>query len=132
MDKIKNILILICTGIMLFSCASHKGAVKEGGKANDIVGLPPAFEEPVELNLERNAPGLQRMVGYNTAPGVPLRLPAQQIKVYFPQNQSPMGRLIGEHYVWAIVRPESYLTPNNSGLDTIVPTDIYRPDKKSK
>lgn len=65
------------------------------------------------------------ITGYSI-PGVPMRLPGKVIRIYIAPMKSPMGRLIGEHYVWAIVREESWWTPGDTGLDTIVPGDIHR------
>jgi len=83
-----------------------------------------AFDEKVEL-LEKGGSGPEKILGYAT-PGLPLRLPGKVIRVYVTPMKSPMGRLIGEHYVWAIVQEESWWTPAETGLDTIVPSDVYR------
>ena len=74
--------------------------------------------------LEKSGNGTDKIIGY-TAPGMPLRLPGKVIRIYIAPMKSPLGRLIGEHYVWAIVQDESWWTPGETGLDTIVPTDIY-------
>ena len=78
--------------------------------------------------------GPEKILGYAT-PGMPLRLPGKVIRIYVAPMKSPMGRLIGEHYVWAIVQEESWWTPAETGLDTIVPSDVYRkniPDERKK
>ncbi len=84
--------------------------------------------------LEKRANNTDKIIGY-TAPGMPLRLPGKVMRIYIAPMKSPMGRLIGEHYVWAIVQEESWWTPDNTGLDTIVPADIYKkniPDQEKK
>ncbi|HKN18503.1 MAG TPA: TraV family lipoprotein [Dissulfurispiraceae bacterium] len=84
--------------------------------------------------LEKKGNGTDKIIGY-TSPGMPLRLTGKVIRIYIAPMKSPMGRLIGEHYVWAIVQEESWWTPGETGLDTIVPSDIFKkkiPDKEKK
>ena len=82
------------------------------------------FNKTVGL-LERKRYGTDKILGY-ASPGTPMRLPARIIRIYIAPMKSPMGRLIGEHYVWAVVNGETWWTPGEIGLDTIVPPDIYR------
>lgn len=108
-------------------------------RKNDAATLPvkdkvnDALNETIGL-LEKKGNGTDKIIGY-ASPGMPLRLPGKVIRIYISPMKSPMGRLIGEHYVWAIVQEESWWTPGETGLDTIVPTDIYKkniPDEERK
>jgi len=106
---------------------------------NNTPTLPVKDEVSDTLNetigfLEKRGNGTDKIIGY-AVPGIPLRLPGKVIRIYIAPMKSPMGRLIGEHYVWAIVQEESWWTPDNTGLDTIVPADIYKkniPDQEKK
>ena len=108
-------------------------------KKNDTAALPVKDKVSDTLNetiglLEKRGNGTDKIIGYNV-PGMPLRLPGKVIRIYISPMKSPMGRLIGEHYVWAIVQEESWWTPGETGLDTIVPADIYKnnvPDQEKK
>ncbi len=99
-------------------------------RKNDTVELPikdkvnDTVNESIGL-LEKRGNGTDKIIGY-AVPGMPLRLPGKVIRIYISPMKSPMGRLIGEHYVWAIVQEESWWTPGETGLDTIVPADIYK------
>ncbi|MBF0560101.1 MAG: TraV family lipoprotein [Nitrospirae bacterium] len=125
MDKVVRPLFVLAMVIFAFlnGCGTSEirndavsPAIKD--KASD------AFNETVAL-LEKTGSGAEKIVGYAT-PGMPLRLPGRVIRIYVTPMKSPLGRLIGEHYVWAIVQEESWWTPAETGLDTIVPTDVYR------
>ena len=99
-------------------------------RKNDATALPVKDKVSDTLNetiglLEKRGNGTDKIIGY-TAPGMPLRLPGKVMRIYIAPMKSPMGRLIGEHYVWAIVQEESWWTPGDTGLDTIIPADIYK------
>lgn len=126
MDKIARILFLVLAAAF-FTCLNGCGTAGIRNEAaapsiKDKAG--DAFNETAAL-LEKEAKGTEKIVGY-AAPGMPLRLPGKVIRVYVAPIKSPMGRLIGEHYVWAIVQEESWWTPSDTGLDTIPPSDLYR------
>lgn len=74
-------------------------------------------------SIEREDPALRRLVGYST-PGTPLRLPAKVIQIYVAPYTTPLGRLVGEHFVYAVVQPESWWTPGSIGFDAIPPPDV--------
>lgn len=83
-----------------------------------------AFDDDPAKKLELQPdPRVTSTLG-TVKPGVPVRLPAKIIRVYYPPSQSPMGRLVGEHHVWAVVQEETWATPQASGLDTVVPSEI--------
>ncbi len=121
----RAILIVVLIGIIfsLNACGTTE-------RKNDTATLPvkdkvsDALNETIGL-LEKRGNGTDKIIGY-TVQGMPLRLPGKVIRIYIAPMKSPMGRLIGEHYVWAIVQEESWWTPGDTGLDTIVPADIYK------
>ncbi len=125
--KSRTGLIFYVSVIFMFVSLSGCGTIE---RKNDTDA--PAVRDKVNetLNntvglLERKGNGTDRMTGY-AAPGMPMRLPAKVIRIYIAPMKSPMGRLIGEHYVWAVVKGESWWTPRETGLDTIVPSDNYK------
>lgn len=73
--------------------------------------------------IEKEDPALRGVVGYST-PGSPVRLPAKVIQIYVAPYTTPLGRLVGEHFVYAVVQPESWWTPGTIGFDAIVPPDV--------
>lgn len=75
--------------------------------------------------IEKEDPALRRVVGYST-PGTPIRLPAKVIQIYVAPYTTPLGRLVGEHFVYAVVQLETWWTPGSIGFDAIPPTDIMR------
>lgn len=126
MDKIAQILFFVLAGTF-FTCLNGCGTAETRNEAaapsiRDKAG--DAFNETAAL-LEKEGKGTEKIVGY-AIPGMPLRLPGKVIRIYVAPIKSPMGRLIGEHYVWAIVQEESWWTPSDTGLDTIAPSDLYR------
>ena len=134
--KNRNKLICFAAAVFLFCLLVGCGTIE--GRNDPAM---PAVKNKVDENLkktvgllERKKYGTDKILGY-ASPGTPMRLPARIIRIYIAPMKSPMGRLIGEHYVWAVVNGESWWTPGETGLDTIVPGDIYRktaPEEEKK
>ncbi len=125
--NMKKLLLIAAVCLVLSACSSAESHKVTAAQQQDNFG----FE--VQDNGERlNMPNpAARQAGYSV-PGEPLSLPAKKIKIYIAPMVSPMGRLIGEHYVWATIQEETWWTPSTSGLDVVVPSEVYQKDGSSK
>ena len=122
MDKIRGVTIAVIL-FLLIGCGTTEGR-RETEMLPVKDKISDTLNEKVAL-LENGGAGAEKVVGY-AASGMPLRLPGRVIRIYIAPMKSPMGRLIGEHYVWAVVQEESWWTPGETGLDTIAPSDLHK------
>jgi hypothetical protein len=121
MGQIRSFVVMLAA-IAVLGCAGC-ASTKVASNAK-LVGFE-SSDRDITAALE--APNLAiRQMGYAT-PGNAMTLPSKKIRIFVPSTLSPMGRLIGEHFVWATIQPETFWTPSTSGVDVIMPDDVYIP-----